>query len=55
MEENDRIFKVWRREVGTDRETTRRIIESEIIPVNYEYEVKNGLLCLITERYKMAT
>ena len=33
QQDNDAIFKSWRAEIGTDRETTRHIIESEIRPV----------------------
>ena len=29
QQDNDAVFKAWRAEIGTDRETTRCIIESE--------------------------
>lgn len=33
QQDNDSIFKSWRAEIGTDRETTRRLIESAAPPV----------------------
>lgn len=38
--DNDAVFKSWRAEVGTDRETTQRIVHAEFVPVNYEYGAK---------------